>query len=32
MGAGQVVFLKEVDSVIVVRGEHWGNLRLSYRG
>ncbi|PWC89791.1 methyl-accepting chemotaxis protein [Azospirillum sp. TSO5] len=30
MGGGQMVRLKEVDAPIVVRGRHWGNLRLAY--
>ncbi|MBK1840360.1 MCP four helix bundle domain-containing protein [Azospirillum sp. YIM B02556] len=32
MGGGQMVRLKEVDAPIVVRGRHWGNLRLAYLG
>ncbi|MGF7176363.1 methyl-accepting chemotaxis protein [Azospirillum doebereinerae] len=31
MGGGQMVRLKEVDAPIVVRGRHWGSLRLAYR-
>ncbi len=31
MGGGQMVRLKEVDAPIVVRGRHWGSLRLGYR-
>ncbi|PWC81716.1 chemotaxis protein [Azospirillum sp. TSH100] len=30
MGGGQMVRLKEVDAPIVVRGRHWGNVRLAY--
>ncbi|CAO3434051.1 methyl-accepting chemotaxis protein [Azospirillum endophyticum] len=30
MGDGQTVRLKEVDAPIVLRGRHWGNLRLAY--
>ncbi|BAI73765.1 methyl-accepting chemotaxis protein (plasmid) [Azospirillum sp. B510] len=30
MGGGQTVRLKEVDAPILVRGRHWGNLRLAY--
>jgi hypothetical protein len=30
MGGGQMVRLKEVDAPIVIRGRHWGNLRLAY--
>jgi hypothetical protein len=30
MGGGQMVRLKEVDAPIMVRGRHWGNLRLAY--
>ncbi|WP_041794666.1 methyl-accepting chemotaxis protein [Pararhodospirillum photometricum] len=32
MGGGKVVFLKEVDVPITLQGEHWGGLRLAYRG
>ncbi|RJF77327.1 PAS domain S-box protein [Azospirillum cavernae] len=31
MGGGQMVRLKEVDAPIIVRGRHWGSLRLGYR-
>ncbi len=30
MGGGQIVRLKEVDAPIVVRGRHWGNVRLAF--
>ncbi|MDR6772666.1 methyl-accepting chemotaxis protein [Azospirillum sp. BE72] len=30
MGGGRMVRLKEVDAPIVVRGRHWGNVRLAY--
>ncbi|KAA0574095.1 methyl-accepting chemotaxis protein [Azospirillum sp. Sh1] len=30
MGGGQMVRLKEIDAPIVVRGRHWGNLRLAF--
>ncbi|NYZ12511.1 PAS domain-containing protein [Azospirillum sp. RWY-5-1] len=31
MGGGQMVRLKEVDAPIIVRGRHWGSLRLAYK-
>ncbi len=31
MGGGQIVRLKEVDAPIIVRGRHWGGLRLAYK-
>ncbi|MFZ5520943.1 MAG: methyl-accepting chemotaxis protein [Pseudomonadota bacterium] len=31
MGSGRFVFLKEAAAPIVVRGEHWGGLRLAWR-
>ncbi len=31
MGGGQFVMLKEASAPIVVRGRHWGGLRLAYR-
>jgi len=31
MGGGRFVFLKEAAAPIVVRGEHWGGLRLAWR-
>ncbi|MEY4428132.1 MAG: hypothetical protein RLZZ182_821 [Pseudomonadota bacterium] len=31
MGAGQFVMLKEASAPIMVRGRHWGGLRLAYR-
>ncbi|GEO79921.1 methyl-accepting chemotaxis protein [Pararhodospirillum oryzae] len=32
MGGGKIVYLKEVDMPIMVGGEHWGSVRLAYRG
>jgi len=31
MGGGVVVFLKEIDSPIIIADRLWGNLRLSYK-
>jgi methyl-accepting chemotaxis protein len=31
MGGGQFVLMKDVSAPIVVRGRHWGGIRLAYR-
>ena len=31
MGDGRLVMLKEVDAPVMVRGRHWGCLRLAYK-
>jgi methyl-accepting chemotaxis protein len=31
MGGGQFVLMKDVSSPIIVRGRHWGALRLGFR-
>jgi len=31
MGGGQFVLMKDVSAPIVVRGPHWGGIRLAYR-